>query len=428
MKLSRFLCLAIVLSLAIHAQAADWTFWSPRDEVAPHHVARPNGVLVLETGEGRHWIGCWQQTQPVKGGQHYAFGAAVAQRGVTQLERSIVARVLWMDADGKPVRREQPAPSGYKQGETPVAEPEYPELIHGQRFAATIRAPAAAAQATIELYLQWTALSRAEFSDVKWEPVAAPAPRRVKLAAVHLQPRDGRSNEEKCRLFTPLIAQAAKQKVQLLVLPETLTYYSSGRSMAECAEPVPGASSQWFAQQAKEHGMHIVAGLIERDGPAIYNVAVLLGPQGQHVGKYRKVCLPRSEITAGVSPGFDYPVFDTPLGKVGMMVCYDGFFPEVANRLTRAGAELIAWPVWGCNPLLAAARSCENHVYVISSTYSDKDANWMRSGIWDPWGQLAATTDTWGSLAILEVDLNAHPYWNSLGDFKAQLPSHRPAE
>ncbi len=54
-----------------------------------------------------------------------------------------------------------------------------------------------------------------------------------------------------------------------------------------------------------------------------------------------------------------------------MMVCYDGFFPEVARELSNRGAEVIAWPVWGCNPLLGAARACENHVYVVSSTYTD---------------------------------------------------------
>ena len=64
-----------------------------------------------------------------------------------------------------------------------------------------------------------------------------------------------------------------------------------------------------------------------------------------------------------------------------MMVCYDGFFPEVARELSNRGAEVIAWPVWGCNPLLAAARACENHVYLISSTYTDA-ANWIISAIY----------------------------------------------
>ena len=86
---------------------------------------------------------------------------------------------------------------------------------------------------------------------------------------------------------------------------------------------------------------------------------------GKIEGKYRKVCLPRGEVEGGITPGKEYPVFKTRFGKVGMMVCYDGFFPEVARELTRNGAEVIAWPVWGCNPLLARARACENHIYLI---------------------------------------------------------------
>src|SRR6185503_8460410 len=89
------------------------------------------------------------------------------------------------------------------------------------------------------------------------------------------------------------------------------------------------------------------AGLIERDRHQLFNVAVLIGPDGKVVGKYRKVCLPDGEYDKGMSPGSDYPVFDTRLGKVGMMICYDGFFPEVARELSNRGAEIIAWPVWG---------------------------------------------------------------------------------
>jgi predicted amidohydrolase len=113
---------------------------------------------------------------------------------------------------------------------------------------------------------------------------------------------------------------------------------------------------------AVKHDLYIVAGLLEREGPAIYNVAVLISPDGKVIGKYRKVTLPRGEIEAGITPGRDYPVFETRFGKVGMMICYDGFFPEVARALAIQGAEVIVWPVWGCNPLLASARACENHV------------------------------------------------------------------
>src|SRR6185437_9657061 len=113
-----------------------------------------------------------------------------------------------------------------------------------------------------------------------------------------------------------------------------------------------------------------VVGLVERSGHLIYNDAALLGPTGELIGKYRKAALPRAEIEAGLTPGTDYPVFDTALGRIGLMVCYDGFFPEVARQLSRNGAEIIAFPVAGCNPSLASARACENHVYLVSSTYS----------------------------------------------------------
>jgi predicted amidohydrolase len=154
---------------------------------------------------------------------------------------------------------------------------------------------------------------------------------------------------------------------------------------------------------------------------------VLIGPDGRVLGKYRKVCLPHSEVEAGVTPGAEYPVFETKFGKVGMMVCYDGFFPEVARELTKRGAEVIAWPVWGCDPLLARARANENRVFVVSSTYMDAGANWMLSAVYDRDGTPLAVAQKWGTVAVREVDLNGRhigPY--NLGDFHAMVQRHRP--
>jgi predicted amidohydrolase len=394
-----------------------WQQYSAREEIAPRfwveQPAKPadgHSYRLGLAGRGHESVdGRWQRRTPVHGGQFYEFTAAYRADHVATPNRSVLARVLWFNDAGKQVEQAE-YPATLKSGDDGWTS------VRG-----LYRAPPAASQAQLELHLRWAPHGKVLWRAVELRESAPPAPRTVRLAAVNHRPRGSKSPQENLDQFAGQIAAAARQRADIVCLPEGITVVGTTKNYADVAESIPGPSTEFLGEHAREHKVYVVAGLYERDGSAVYNTSVLLDREGRLLGKYRKVCLPREEIDGGITPGKEYPVFETDFGKVGMMICWDVHFPEVARELAAAGAEVILVPIWGGNELLARARAVENQIYLVASGYD------FPTAIFDKQGNTMTAAEKDPAVIIAEVDLNERLLWPWLGDWRARIWREGPA-
>jgi len=172
------------------------------------------------------------------------------------------------------------------------------------------------------------------------------------------------------------IKQAKKNGANLIIFPElALTGYTLKDLVYESAEPIPGPSTNLLTEVAKKENIHIVFGMVEQSTKAsavLYNTAVLLSPRG-FVGKYQKMYLPTHSVFEEkryFRQGSGSPIFETDIGKLGLIICYDVFFPETVRLLRLKGAQLILCV--SASPavrrkffeVLTVARAIENTVFL----------------------------------------------------------------
>jgi predicted amidohydrolase len=159
----------------------------------------------------------------------------------------------------------------------------------------------------------------------------------------------------------------------LVVLPEffaTGYQFVSEDEVAELSEQIPnGYTTEFLSEISHQRGFYIVAGLPERDGDRFFNSAIFTGPEG-FIGAYRKTHL-FFEEKLFFNPGdTGFKVWDTEIGRIGIMICFDWFFPESMRVLALMGADIIAHPanlVLPYCPDAMPVRCLENRVYAITA-------------------------------------------------------------
>lgn len=167
---------------------------------------------------------------------------------------------------------------------------------------------------------------------------------KIALAQISCQQANKAENLTKIK---KTVVRAKKQGAELVVFPElSLTGYVVRDEIYELAERIPGPSTKTMEEVTKKNQIHLIFGMPEisnKTEATLHNSAVLMGPDG-FIGKYHKMYLPTHSIFEEkryFRPGYQTAVFDTELGKLGFIICYDIYFPEVTRLLRLKGAELI---------------------------------------------------------------------------------------
>jgi predicted amidohydrolase len=167
---------------------------------------------------------------------------------------------------------------------------------------------------------------------------------KVALAQISCKRGDKAANLKK---IEKTATDAKKQGADLVIFPElSVTGYTLRDQLYELAETIPGPSTNTIINVAQKARIYIVSGmpeLSEKTQATIYNTAVLVGPHGL-IGKYRKMYLPTHSVFEEkryFRSGYEAAAFDTDVGKIGLIICYDIFFPEVSRLARLKGAQFL---------------------------------------------------------------------------------------
>jgi len=211
---------------------------------------------------------------------------------------------------------------------------------------------------------------------------------------------------------------AKQQAVELLVLPELfVTGYNVGSQVDQLAESSAGPAAKMIATLAQKYQIAIYYGFAERDGTngtKLYNAAQCIGPEGKVLGHYRKRLLPPGFEATYFTKGNNIGLFNWRGFNIGMLICYDAEFPELARELAIVGADIILVPTalgsqWGwVAQQMMPTRGYENGVYFVYANYCGQEHQQVYLGgsfIGSPAGEVVARAGSVETLLIAKVKL-----------------------
>jgi predicted amidohydrolase len=229
-----------------------------------------------------------------------------------------------------------------------------------------------------------------------------------------ITPNDILGNTEKAAHW---LKEAARRDAKLVVFPETVTTgfipNLTKEELYDLVSPIPGHTTSGIQKAAAQTGIHVVWSTYERgEEGRIYNTTALIGPEGDILGTYRKAH-PFPTERGWTTPGTEAVCCDTELGKIGLICCYDGDFPELSRATVLKGAEVIVRPsaflrtfhIWQLTNL---ARAYDNHVYMIATNAVGPDAGnnyyYGHSMIVSPTAQILAQARGTEELVFAKLD------------------------
>ena len=245
-----------------------------------------------------------------------------------------------------------------------------------------------------------------------------------------------RDKGENLRRAQAALEQAARQGAQLAMLPEMFNCPYENPCFPVYGEPAGGETWQFLSRMARELDLYLAGGSVpELEGGKVYNTCYFFSPEGEELARHRKVHLFDIDVPGGqrfkesdtLTAGDQITVVDTPLGKIGLAICFDIRFSELFRVMGAKGAQVVLVPAafnmttgpvhWD---LAFRSRAVDNQLFVAGcSPARDTGASYVAYGhslVCNPWGTVVAQLDEKAGVQVAQLDLD------DLARYRGQIP------